>query len=504
MSKLLRFLLLILVAGVFLPSGGARAQIAVGSVTLTHCAREYDGLCGSIVRPLDPAGRVPGTISIGFELYRHTDLSQPQLGTILAEEGGPGYSTTGSRDGYVRLFTPLRNRRDILLIDKRGTGKSGAIFCPGLQTGLQKGLAATRSCGWQLGDRAWLYSSTYAADDVAAVLQALGTGAVDYYGRQLRNVLRPGLRDAASRPGANHRAGQRLPNHRRDAVFRDRDRERPCRAGACMRPLPILRVTGAERHLALSGSSGRAPRAAGLRFRSWHQRHPAPRDRRCAVALRRVLQRRQQPDRLPGPGCGRACLSWRRRRAAVAAAGGRGRGGQCDRWKSDRVQRRAVRCGDLCRLPYALRHAGAGAGRGGGAIPRLAGGKAGHRSHGLCAVHAPGGGGRAWRSGIARYLHRLACCAELGASRHAGATRRPFPSCARARPVGRTGYRDLAEGRRADDGAVSGGLVRRRAQRRPRDGDRRWRRVRAALRLRPDPLRRPDHPRFRRIGRKSG
>ena len=182
MPKLLCFLLLILVAGVFLPSGGARAQIAAGSVTLTHCAREYDGLCGSIVRPLDPAGRVPGSISIGFELYRHTDLSQPQLGTILAEEGGPGYSTTGSRDGYVRLFTPLRSRRDILLVDKRGTGKSGAIFCPGLQTGLQKGLAATRSCGWQLGDRAWLYSSTYAADDVAAVLQALGTGAVDYYG----------------------------------------------------------------------------------------------------------------------------------------------------------------------------------------------------------------------------------------------------------------------------------------------------------------------------------
>lgn len=160
----------------------ARAQTLVGSVMLTRCIKAYDGLCGSIVRPLDPAGHVPGTIAVGFELYRHTDQSQPSLGTILAEEGGPGYSTTGSRDGYVRLFTPLRDRRDILLIDKRGTGRSGAIDCPGLQSGHSKGLSGVRACGWQLGRTAWLYSSAYAADDIAAVLQALATGPVDYYG----------------------------------------------------------------------------------------------------------------------------------------------------------------------------------------------------------------------------------------------------------------------------------------------------------------------------------
>ncbi len=160
----------------------AQAQtITVGSITLTHCIDRYDGYCGTLLRPLDPTGGVPGSISVGFEYYPHTEAA-PSLGTILAEEGGPGYSTTGSRDGYVRLFTPLRGRRDILLVDKRGTGRSAAIDCPRLQRARDPGQAAIRECGWQLGRRAWLYGSDLAADDVAAVLAALSTGPVDYYG----------------------------------------------------------------------------------------------------------------------------------------------------------------------------------------------------------------------------------------------------------------------------------------------------------------------------------
>lgn len=168
-------------------------------VTLSPCVARYGGLCGSISRPIDPRGESGGTISIGFELYRHTNPG-PARGTIIAQEGGPGYATTNSRDGYVRLFTPLRGDRDILLIDKRGTGKSGAINCPRLQRGAARPLAATRACGERLGPSAWWYSTAAAADDVAAVLAALGTGAVDYYGDsygtffgQVFAVRHPGL-----------------------------------------------------------------------------------------------------------------------------------------------------------------------------------------------------------------------------------------------------------------------------------------------------------------------
>ena len=175
-------LLALWLAGILAWAPRASAQtITVGSVTLTHCINAYDGYCGSITRALDPAGRVPGTISVGFEFYPHTDPGAP-AGTIIAQEGGPGYSTTGSRDGYVRLFTPLRDQRDILLIDKRGTGRSGAIDCRRLQRARAPGAADLRACAYQLGPRAWLYGSDLAADDVAAVLAALQTGRVDYYG----------------------------------------------------------------------------------------------------------------------------------------------------------------------------------------------------------------------------------------------------------------------------------------------------------------------------------
>jgi pimeloyl-ACP methyl ester carboxylesterase len=156
-------------------------EIKVGSLELTKCVARYDGYCGSIVRFLDPDGRIPGKITIGFEFYPRSGAGRERRGVIIAQEGGPGYSTTDSRDGYVRLLTPLRDRgRDILLIDKRGTGRSGAIDCHHVQKG--GGLDAVRACGRKLGDTSWLYSSTFAADDVAAVLAALDIGKVDYYG----------------------------------------------------------------------------------------------------------------------------------------------------------------------------------------------------------------------------------------------------------------------------------------------------------------------------------
>src|SRR5262245_54695799 len=94
------------------------SSIQVGSVTLDHCGPE-PRYCGSLPRPLDPTGAVSGSISIYFEFYPHTDSSASALETIVAVEGGPGYPSTESRDGYLELFALLRDRRDMLLVDQR-------------------------------------------------------------------------------------------------------------------------------------------------------------------------------------------------------------------------------------------------------------------------------------------------------------------------------------------------------------------------------------------------
>jgi pimeloyl-ACP methyl ester carboxylesterase len=145
------------------------------------CNTDYTGYCGAIERPLDPSGVVKGTLTVGFEYYPRTDLSRPRLGTVLPQEGGPGYSSTGTRDYYLSLFDALRDRRDVLIVDKRGTGLSNAIDCPDLQTG-SAGLDAVAACARQLKDTAWFYRTDFAAGDIIAVLNALDIDDVDFYG----------------------------------------------------------------------------------------------------------------------------------------------------------------------------------------------------------------------------------------------------------------------------------------------------------------------------------
>jgi len=141
-----------------------------------------NALCGHLDRPIDPAGRVPGTIRIAFELYRHRDAATVPVGTIVATEGGPGFPTSGTSDSYRALFEPLLRDHDLLLVDNRGTGNSAPIDCRDVQTMTDPTIEAVGACGRQLGATAAFYGSGMAADDLAAVLDMLGIGKIDLYG----------------------------------------------------------------------------------------------------------------------------------------------------------------------------------------------------------------------------------------------------------------------------------------------------------------------------------
>ncbi len=107
------------------PWPAGRPVLLVGSIELRPCAG-VPAYCGKLDRPLDPTGVVPGRIAIHFEYYRHSGTKRA-LGTLVATEGGPGYPATLSRDEYLALFKPLRPRRDVLIMDNRGPGRSDAI-----------------------------------------------------------------------------------------------------------------------------------------------------------------------------------------------------------------------------------------------------------------------------------------------------------------------------------------------------------------------------------------
>ena len=150
----------------------------VGAQTLQRCGQAF---CGSLERPLDPADPRGRRIPIHFEYYPHT-APGPAAGTLVATEGGPGYPATLSRDDYLALYRPLLTDRDLILMDNRGTGQSGAVNCAALQSAPTLTTALIGACGRSLGTAASLYSTAFAADDLAAILDALRVRKVDLYG----------------------------------------------------------------------------------------------------------------------------------------------------------------------------------------------------------------------------------------------------------------------------------------------------------------------------------
>ncbi|HEX3847703.1 MAG TPA: alpha/beta fold hydrolase [Steroidobacteraceae bacterium] len=158
----------------------APQALTFGGLELPRC-RNVVAYCGDLDRPLDPTGAAPGKISIHFEVYPHS-APGPAAGNLVATEGGPGYPATLSRDAYLALFEPLRRTRDVLIMDNRGTGRSGAIDCPILQTAQTWTIGLIAECGASLGTAAALYGTAFAADDLAAVLERLGMRNIDLYG----------------------------------------------------------------------------------------------------------------------------------------------------------------------------------------------------------------------------------------------------------------------------------------------------------------------------------
>ena len=104
----------------------------MGAVGLRPCTDAPDGpgaLCGSLLVPLDRADPAQGTVRVGFEVHRRRDRSRPRLGSVLSIEGGPGYSVTSGRALRLSNHWPLLARRDLVLVDVRGTGRSSPRSC---------------------------------------------------------------------------------------------------------------------------------------------------------------------------------------------------------------------------------------------------------------------------------------------------------------------------------------------------------------------------------------
>ena len=154
----------------------------------------HAALCGSVQRPLDPARPQGTTIDVYYAVLpalARNKLSDP----VFFIAGGPGQSAIELAGPLAAQFARLSNRRDLVFVDQRGTGRSAPLRCDDDSDALRP-LAETVDDALQLqrlsacrvrlralphGDLRH-YGTTPAMADLDAVRAALGAPRINLVG----------------------------------------------------------------------------------------------------------------------------------------------------------------------------------------------------------------------------------------------------------------------------------------------------------------------------------
>lgn len=154
---------------------------------------EHDARCGSVSRPLDPARPDGPRIDVHYVVLPALARNR-KPDPVFFFAGGPGQSAIALAGPLSRQLARLSNRRDVVLVDQRGTGRSAPLVCdtpdPARPLAELADMAAMearlQSCRQALqalphGDLRQ-YTTTIAMADVDAVRQALGAAQVNIVG----------------------------------------------------------------------------------------------------------------------------------------------------------------------------------------------------------------------------------------------------------------------------------------------------------------------------------
>lgn len=149
--------------------------------------------CATLEVPEDwskPDGRKI-TLKIGVAAAR---AGEPAPDPVIFFAGGPGQSATESWPQIAAGFARIREKRDVLFVDQRGTGGSNVLRCAlpedaGMDSldpdaTREAQVAMARDCLRELAktNDVAQYTTTVAARDIEAVRQAIGAPRLNLYG----------------------------------------------------------------------------------------------------------------------------------------------------------------------------------------------------------------------------------------------------------------------------------------------------------------------------------
>jgi pimeloyl-ACP methyl ester carboxylesterase len=158
------------------PAAGAQAP------ALRACPGQERFSCGTLNVPLDYSGTAAGSIGLRFAAQR----SFPRTGKVLiALSGGPGQPSVDAATSFALALEPALRQYRLVVLDQRGTGKSGLLRCPGVQSlrSLDPFLPGTvATCAAQIGPRRAFYTTADTVLDLESLRKALGASKVALMG----------------------------------------------------------------------------------------------------------------------------------------------------------------------------------------------------------------------------------------------------------------------------------------------------------------------------------
>ena len=221
-------------------------------------------LCGVVQRPLDPARPAGAHIDVHYVVV--PALARRKLpDPVFMLAGGPGQSAIGIAPATMALFSRLNNRRDIVYVDQRGTGRSAPLACAdtrreplAAQADPNRPFEQLMTCQAALLKLPYihapadlgLFTTTIAMQDLDAVRRQLGAARINLVGvsygtraaleyqRQFPAAVRRSVLDAVAPPDMALPASFSTDGQAAwDALLRDCERD-----AACQRRFPTLRA----------------------------------------------------------------------------------------------------------------------------------------------------------------------------------------------------------------------------------------------------------------------
>jgi pimeloyl-ACP methyl ester carboxylesterase len=176
---------MLVVTGAVLAVSALAPSLARGAVSFSPCRANSPVLCGTVTAPLDFSGATPGQVGLHVEELPAQGMPK---GVLFLIAGGPGQASAQVFDlvdqgsTYQSIFPGYT----LVAYDDRGTGESGALSCPGINSlfsaSVEQSIARVAACGDAIGPDRVFYSTRDHADDIEVIRQALGVDKIALWG----------------------------------------------------------------------------------------------------------------------------------------------------------------------------------------------------------------------------------------------------------------------------------------------------------------------------------